>query len=92
MDKYTPEPVPNSPGYSYAFPKFPESDAFYTYFGKCPYCGGEIHKGKPDTPAGEEYIQLIECKVCGRAWQEVWRLVGIERFILPDIAFEEDNS
>jgi hypothetical protein len=51
--------------------------------GHCPYCkSDDISAGKMDSE-GLTAWQDVECKACGRHWNEVFALVAIDDFA-PD--------
>lgn len=45
----------------------------------CPYCGHvDIYTGKMEIPEGRETTQGVGCRLCGRTWRDVYRVVRIE--------------
>lgn len=44
---------------------------------KCPYCEGEDLKGEPFTSDTELVYQKIRCRVCNKAWLDIYTLTNV---------------
>jgi transposase-like protein len=57
-----------------------EMENEYLFFGgnQCPYCKSARIIGHGIDYGGLEVRATIECKNCGKFWQDIFTLVGIE--------------
>lgn len=44
----------------------------------CPYCGSLDMDGEKLDADGDSIVQLVTCKKCGKTWNDVYHLVGVE--------------
>ena len=55
-----------------------QRDAYLIDSNRCPYCNSKYISIDDRSHDGDELVQAITCKSCGKDWREIYRFVDVE--------------